>query len=63
MSKYIQTTLNSKLYKKLRIISIQRDVPLLDLIRSIIEEWLETQPDLVEKEQDEHGSEEIRKED
>jgi len=40
MSRYIQTTLPVSKYKALRIIAIQRDINLTDLVRQILIDWV-----------------------
>lgn len=58
MAKYLQTALPMKIYKKLRILAIQREVNLTDLVRDIVTDWVDQN-----KEEIEHGSKENGEED
>ena len=40
MSRYVQTTLPASKYKALRIIAIQREINLTDLVRQILIDWV-----------------------
>lgn len=46
MSRYIQTTLPVSKYKALRIIAIQRDINLTDLVRQILIDWVTKEKEL-----------------
>ena len=46
MSRYIQTTLPVSKYKALRIIAIQRDINLTDLVRQILLDWVKKEKEL-----------------
>jgi hypothetical protein len=41
-SKYIQTTVSSDVFRKLKMEAIDREVPLYDLLRMIVEDWIKT---------------------
>lgn len=57
MAKYLQTALPMKIYKKLRILAIQREVNLTDLVRDIVTDWVD------QHKEEYHGSKENGEED
>lgn len=41
-SRYIQTSVSSDTFKRLKVEAIEREVPMYDLLRTIVEEWIES---------------------
>jgi hypothetical protein len=41
-SRYIQTSVSSDTFRRLKVEAIDREVPLYDLLRIIVEEWIES---------------------
>lgn len=50
-SKYIQTSVDSDTFKRLKVEAIDREVPLYDLLRIIVEDWINN----LDKEGEHHG--------
>jgi len=50
-SKYVQTTLNITVFKRLKLEAIDREIPMYELLRQILEDWEKN----LTKEGEQHG--------
>lgn len=50
-SRYIQTSVSSDIFKRLKVEAIEREVPLYDLLREIVEDYVKT----LDEEGEHHG--------